>query len=199
MAIPASGGRPEAPSAINRLAETLGIVAAGFVVGGIAFVLFVWILGRFGGADRSEDSIAPARPPRAEDHARGGASQVRPAWLDTATAPRARLAPERVAASPRQNRLVAEGSDPASRQTTAEGSDPPPAPGPQPTAAQRIQVESIDYDDDPARRRVTLRLGTGLVTLQQRQSAHGLEVQLIQPDGAYVRRGGDVFLVTPAR
>ncbi len=61
---PASGEPPEPPSAVDRVAETLGIVAAGFVVGGIAFALFVWLLGRIGGGEVGRTPSSPARPPR---------------------------------------------------------------------------------------------------------------------------------------
>jgi len=38
-----------------------------------------------------------------------------------------------------------------------------------------------------------------VVTLREHESAHGIEVQLIQPDGVYVRRGAEVFMLAPRR
>ena len=60
-------------------------------------------------------------------------------------------------------------------------------------------MTSIQYSDDSSRRRVVLRLdGGGAVTLRERESVRGVEVQLIQPDSVYVRRGTDVFVLAPS-
>jgi hypothetical protein len=58
-------------------------------------------------------------------------------------------------------------------------------------------VESIDLAGGAGQRSATLRINGRRVTLGQRESADGVEVQLITPDGVYVQRGGDVFLVSP--
>jgi hypothetical protein len=62
-----------------------------------------------------------------------------------------------------------------------------------------LQVESVEYDVPAARRSVTLLLNGDRVTLREGESADGVSVQLITPDGAYLQRGGEVFLAAPRR
>jgi hypothetical protein len=62
-----------------------------------------------------------------------------------------------------------------------------------------LQVESVDYDVPAARRSVTLLLNGDRVTLREGESADGVSVQLITADGAYLQRGGEVFLAAPRR
>jgi len=68
------------------------------------------------------------------------------------------------------------------------------------SAPSQLEVAAIDYSPDVTRRAVTLRMnGAGVITLRERESAHGIEVQLIQPDGVYVRRGAEVFMLAAPR
>jgi hypothetical protein len=67
------------------------------------------------------------------------------------------------------------------------------------TDVRSFQVESVEYNVPAARRSVTLRLNGDRVTLREGESADGVSVQLITPDGAYLQRGSEVFLATPPR
>ncbi len=181
----------EPPSNVNRAVATLGIGAIGLVVGALVLLLSIWI---------SSLVRAPALPPAPAPPAQAPADDAQApapshlAWLDKVDPPRARIdrgapaAPERPARSlaGRQDRVMAE--PPASDAET-----PASAPG-------QLEVATIDYSPDAARRAVTLRLnGASVVTLREHESAHGIEVQLIQPDGVYVRRGAEVFMLAPRR
>ena len=181
----------EPPSNVNRAVATLGIGAIGLVVGALVLLLSIWI---------SSLVRAPALPPAPAPPAQAPADDAQApapshlAWLDKVDPPRARIdrgapaAPERPARSlaGRQDRVMAE--PPASDAET-----PASAPG-------QLEVAAIDYSPDAARRAVTLRLnGASVVTLREHESAHGIEVQLIQPDGVYVRRGAEVFMLAPRR
>ena len=58
-------------------------------------------------------------------------------------------------------------------------------------------MSGIRYSSSPTERAVTLEVDGGSpVTLHQGESAGELEVQLILPDGVYVRRGGHVWMVS---
>ncbi|TMB53335.1 MAG: hypothetical protein E6J56_13610 [Deltaproteobacteria bacterium] len=64
----------------------------------------------------------------------------------------------------------------------------------------RIQVGAIRYSQAPPERTVTLAIDGGTpLTLHQGESTGDLEVQLILPDGVYVRRGGHVWMVSADR
>ena len=169
IAIPA-----EQPTTVNRAAEVVGIVSIGLVLGALAFLLFLGISGvlrAFASRERPVSTVAAET-----------SSPVRPAWLETADPPRARIG--RTAAEPARA-AVAERPVREARADTSGSS--------------AIEVADIDYSSDAARRSVTLRLDGSVVRLHERQSEQGIEVQSIQPDGVYVRRGGDVFMVAPTR
>jgi len=183
----------EPPSNVNRAVATLGIGAIGLVVGALVLILSIWI-------SSLVRATAPPAPPAPAPPAQAPADDAQApapshlAWLDKVDPPRARIdgrapaAPERPARSlaGRQDRVMAE--PPASDAET-----PASAPG-------QLEVAAIDYSPDAARRAVTLRLnGASVVTLREHESAHGIEVQLIQPDGVYVRRGAEVFMLAPRR
>ncbi len=101
---------------------------------------------------------------------------------------------------------------PAERRSRAATSPPPAAPvrpaAPAPSVARpepplrsagepRIQVSGIRYSSSPPERAVTLEVDGGSpVTLHQGESMGELEVQLILPDGVYVRRGGHVWMLS---
>ena len=183
----------EPPSNVNRAVATLGIGAIGLVVGALVLILSIWI-------SSLVRATAPPAPPAPAPPAQAPADDAQApapshlAWLDKVDPPRARIdgrapaAPERPARglAGRQDRVMAE--PPASDAET-----PASAPG-------QLEVAAIDYSPDAARRAVTLRLnGASVVTLREHESAHGIEVQLIQPDGVYVRRGAEVFMLAPRR
>jgi len=183
----------EPPSSVNTAVATLGIGAIGLVVGALVLLLSVWIASQVR-ATGSHDEPAPAAPARAPADDAQAPAPSHLAWLDKVDPPRARIdrgapaAPERPARSlaGRQDRVMAE--PPASDAET-----PGSAPG-------QLEVAAIDYSPDAARRAVTLRLNGGsVVTLREHESTHGIEVQLIQPDGVYVRRGAEVFMLAPRR
>ena len=90
---------------------------------------------------------------------------------------------------------------PPATQSAAAPAEPPASDAETPASAPgQLEVAAIDYSPDAARRAVTLRLnGASVVTLREHESAHGIEVQLIQPDGVYVRRGAEVFMLAPRR
>jgi len=194
----------EPPSNVNRAVATLGIGAIGLVVGALVLILSIWISSL---VRATAPPLPPPAPPAPAPPAQAPAPPAQApaddaqapapshlAWLDKVDPPRARIdgrapaAPERPARSlaGRQERVMAE--PPASDTET-----PASAPG-------QLEVAAIDYSPDAARRAVTLRLnGASVVTLREHESAHGIEVQLIQPDGVYVRRGAEVFMLAPRR
>ena len=163
----------EQPTTANRAVETLGIATIGLVLGALGFVVFIGISSvlRATGARESHPAVPIADEP----------APARPAWLDTADPPRAQLGGR---AGARPDELVRPGAE-----SRAETSRP-----------GRIEVAAIDYSPQAGRRAVTLRLdGSTEVTLGERQSARGIEVQLIQPDAVYLRSGAEVFMVSPGR
>ena len=166
----------ERPPAVNRTAEVIGIVSIGLVLGALAFLLFIGLSGVL-------RALASRERPPASTVTVEAPSPVRPGWLETADPPRARVerpVPEPVRAVVAERRV---------REARADTSG----------SSSAIEVADIDYSPDAARRAVTLRLDGSVVRLHERQSEQGIEVQSIQPDGVYVRRGGDVFMVAPTR
>ena len=83
---------------------------------------------------------------------------------------------------------------PAARPVPPEASPAVPA-----RDVRSLRVESVEYDVPAARRSVTLLLNGDRVTLREGESADGVSVQLITPEGAYLQRGSEVFLVTSGR
>lgn len=60
----------------------------------------------------------------------------------------------------------------------------------------RVQLKSINYSQDTARRSVTLMIeGGSSITLHEGESARDIEVQLILPRMVYLREGATVFAV----
>jgi hypothetical protein len=183
----------EQPTAVNRVAETLGIAAIGLVLGALGFLLFIGLSGLMRAPTSQDDppptsaSEAPAAAPAPRGRGTGTdpVAAARPAWLETADPPRARVEPNAPATPEEPVRTAAERP---ARQA-----------GGAPTGAAPVEIVGIDYSPDGARRAATLRLDGTVVKLHERESAHGVEVQLIERDGVYVRRGADVFMVAPAR
>jgi hypothetical protein len=167
----------EQPTTVNRAAETLGIATIGLVLGALGFLLFIGLSGLMRAPDAHEDP-APTSGTEAP-------AAARPAWLETADPPRARVEPN----------APAKPDEPV----RAAGAPPARPAGGAPSGAAPVEIIGIDYSPDGARRAATLRLDGTVVKLHERESARGVEVQLIQRDGVYVRRGADVFMVAPAR
>ena len=63
-----------------------------------------------------------------------------------------------------------------------------------------VQVRQIFYANDISERAVSLRVNGGpAVILHQGESAQGVVVQLITRTGAYIRRGGSIYMVSAKR
>lgn len=161
---------PDQPGAGHRAVETVGIASIGLVVGVIAFLGFYGVFGILGTAAPTD----PAATPGADAPAAS-----RPAWLERADPPRARLDPKPDAAP---------AEKPARQRST------------QTSGTGRVAVVGIEYSANPTERVATLRLDDEtVVRLHERESARGVEVQLIQSDGIYVKRGGEVFMLAVSR
>jgi len=166
----------EPPSRVNGGMETVGLAAIGLVIGALLFVGVTAAWSLFPAAwSRVATVVTAARArvdaPSVATHATG-----RPAWLEGADPPRARLA-----------QATSGAERPRTREIRAGGS--------------AVEVTALSYSPDPGRRSVALRLDNGeVVSLHEHDSARGVEVQLIDKDGVYVRRGGDVTrLSAPAQ
>jgi len=179
-------GVAQTPNAAPRRGSGIPLaLAGGLVAGGLVVAVYLWSGGPTAPPNGSEGtSVRPA--PTA------GPSQGRPAWLDGAEAPMARVtsgdAPSAVPNAipvPAPALPAAPADVRPARQVTAD--------------VRSFQVESVEYDVPAARRSVTLRLNGDRVTLREGESADGVSVQLITPDGAYLQRGSEVFLATPRR
>jgi hypothetical protein len=111
-----------------------------------------------------------------------------PAALRESDPPRARVTAMEtsgpVDAPPRPARSLASARTPRARAL------------PRPRGEPAVQVRSLSYSAVPEERAVALSVGGGgPVTLREGESARGVQVQLILPDGAYVRHGGQIFAV----
>jgi hypothetical protein len=167
---PVTGGiaaPAEQPTAANRTVEVVGVVTIGLALGALGFFLFI-ALASLLHATASHEEPAPVADaePRAT---------ARPSWLDTAEPPRAYLG--------RQT------TEPRVAAARPKSEAPPPS-------SAAIDIDAIEYSPDTAQRAVRLRIDDTVVRLRERESARGLEVQSIQPNGVYVRRGGDVFMLS---
>ena len=178
---------PPADAPAPAAARALGLaipIFGGLAIGVVLFGLFLW-------SAALRPSAEPSAMP-ASGTAKEPDTPDRPGWLEKAEPPRARV--DRGTAAPAIDHAPARRPAP----------EPPPAPSPaaEPTrpaprasSAGRVVVESIAYGPSVPERAATLRLDGRRVTLHQRESAEGIEIQLIMPDGVYVQRGTDVFLV----
>jgi len=99
-----------------------------------------------------------------------------PTSLSLSDPPRARVMTASTAASATQRRPAAD----------------PPRPSDEPS----VHVRSLRYSPLPAERAVELAVADARpVTLREGQSVGGVQVQLITPEGVYVRHGGQIFAV----
>jgi len=62
-----------------------------------------------------------------------------------------------------------------------------------------VVVESISYSENGGARVATIRYHGRRVTLRQHETVGDIEVQLIMPNGVYVQRGGEVYLLPVTR
>ncbi len=68
------------------------------------------------------------------------------------------------------------------------------------SASRAVRLESVHYGESLGARTVTLAVdGAAPVSLRQGESVGDVEVQLVLPGGAYVRRGADIFAVGDVR
>jgi hypothetical protein len=164
---------PEQAGAGHRAVEAVGIASIGLVVGIVAFLGFYGIFGMLGTA-------APTDSPATTGT--DAPAATRPAWLERADPPRARLDPK---SAPADAAPAEKPAKPRASQTSGAG---------------RVAVVAVEYSPNPVERVATLRLDDEtVVRLHERESARGLEVQLIQSDGIYVKRGGEVFMLAVSR
>lgn len=185
----------EPPSVVNRSMATAGIIAIGLAVGALVFGLGTWLFGlvpalfsrvdapvRTAPVSVAPKPLAPPAPPAPPEPE--APTAARPTWLETADPPRALVGAATSGTSEPATRSASERPRPVVGRVMTDGA---------------VEVAAIHYSPDVTRRSVALRLeGGDVVTLREHQSAHGIEVQLIESDGVYVRRGGDVSRLTPA-
>ena len=180
---------------------TAGGVAAGILMVGIAAV--VVFSSHSGPAPVARvptapvpvaPSVALAPPPPPPVSARGvpklptAVPVVKPAPPRPAAAPVPREPAATTAAPPVQVQAPQPAVTPRRTEPVRAGNEP------------RIQVGAIRYSQAPPERTVTLAIDGGTpLTLHQGESTGDLEVQLILPDGVYVRRGGHVWMVSADR
>jgi len=184
-------GVPVAPAPSEAFPRGRGVplaLAGGLAAGVLVAAVYLW--------SSAPDAAPPSSPAVTPGRAAAAAapSQGRPAWLDGAEAPMARVTSN---APPSEVPVPSREVAPAPALPAA-----PPDVKPQRSATADVgsfQVESVDYNVPAARRSVTLRLNGDRVTLREGESADGVSVQLITPDGAYLQRGSEVFLATPPR
>jgi hypothetical protein len=120
--------------------------------------------------------------------------------IDTPVAPAPRVeraAPVAVPVAPTSP--PSPSAPPAAAATVPRPAEPAARPTPRPAGAPDVRVSVLIYSRTPARRSVARSIdGAGLVTLREGQTAHGLEVVEILPDGAQLAWEGARFTV-PAR
>ena len=84
-----------------------------------------------------------------------------------------------------------DGGDEAASAPSAEASVAPRAAG--------LSLVSVRYGDSRGERTATLRIDGSPVVLHEGETASGIELQLVTPTGAYVRRGGEVLMLESSR
>lgn len=170
------------PGATRRAAGAFIPVIGGLAVGMVVFGLYAW------GPHLVAEPPAPGTT--ASPVAEPAGTPERPPWLDRADAPRARVDP---------------GPAPAAAPTRAAGAtagtaDDEPRDDPRPSSSGgQVAVEAIKYSDEVGARVATIRFKGRRVTLRQRESIDGIEVQLIMPNGVYVQRGAETYLLPLSR
>jgi hypothetical protein len=211
----------DTPGRVDRAFDAAMPIVGGAVVGAVVLGVALWALSSLRFSSPSSAPVAPAAAPEAATpaaptwldtaeapRARMGTAAVaeRAPRVEVARVP-APEAPRTVEHAAEPERRVAER--PAAPPPSAAPREEPPRTAAAPVAAAPprpaakpergtgpLVVEMIHYSPVAAERTATLRVNGRRVTLHQRESAEGVEVQLIQPDGVYVQRGAEVFLAT---
>jgi hypothetical protein len=184
------------PGVTRRAAGAVIPILGGVAVGIVAFGLWAWAPGIVQ-STRDLATTTPAQAPASD-----APPAERPNWLDTAEAPRARVTPGATApaaptAPPRRTAAV-DAATTAPAPPAAAPAEAPDAPAPARSGGQ-VAVEAISYAADPGQRVATMRVHGKRVTLRQREAVDGIEVQLIMPNGVYVQRGSEVYLLPLSR
>jgi hypothetical protein len=180
-----AAGAEEERAPLRRAAEVLGIVAFGLALGVAGFGLFVW-LGVPGEVEpEAQAPFAAAVPARVDAPTAAPAPQTLapaapapsvPAWLARMGPPRGR---------------VDGGDDDARAEPAAEAAVAPRGAG--------LSLVRVRYGESRSERTATLRIDGNPLVLHEGESAEGIELQLVTPNGAYVRRGGEVLMLAPSR
>ena len=189
----------EPTSPTRRASGALIPLTGGLAIGILAFGVYAWGPSLLALRPASEPSPRPGSDTGMSARPADTATTERPAWLDTADAPRARVnrgatsapAPERPAASTARDPAATAVPEPASEEARAE-----PRPS---TSGGQVAVESIAYAANAAERTATMRFHGRRVTVRQRESIDGIEVQLIMPNGVYLQHGSEVYLLPLTR
>ena len=177
-----ASGEPEERSPTRRAAEILGIVAFGLALGGVGFAAIVWL-----GSPDAPKTPAPTAASTSPVREPAPAPAASPALTPAAPAPPvpgwlARMGP------PRGH---VDGGDDAASAPSAEASVAPRAAG--------LSLVSVRYGDSRGARTATLRIDGSPVVLHEGETVSGIELQLVTPTGAYVRRGGEVLMLESSR
>jgi hypothetical protein len=176
----ASEAAEEERTPLGRAAELLGIVAFGLALGGVGFAIVVWLGSPDAPTAPAATVATPARGPATPAPAAPALTPAAPAppvpgWLARMGPPRGRV----------------DGGDAAGAVPAA---DAPGAPRP-----AGLSLVSVRYGDSRGSRTATLRIDGSPVVLHEGETAYGIELQLVTPAGAYVRRGGEVLMLEPSR
>jgi len=62
-----------------------------------------------------------------------------------------------------------------------------------------MSLVRVHYSESRSERTATLRIDGSAVVLHEGETVQGIELQLVTADGAYVRRGGEVLMLSPSR
>ena len=196
---------PETPSGAARRATGAVIpILGGLAVGVVAFGIYAWgpRIAR-PPATIEPAAVAPAPATPAAD----AQPAERPNWLDTADAPRAKVGRTATAPATPESAVTADrpAAAPAKPASDAVAADAPHDETPTQRADSgtssggQVAVEKIAYSENAAERVVTMRFKGRRVTLRQREAIDGIEVQLILPNGVYVQKGTETYLLPLSR
>jgi hypothetical protein len=175
-----AAGEAEERTSTRRAAELLGIVAFGLALGGIGFAAIVWL--------GSPGAPAPPAPAASAPSAREPAPAAAPALAPAAPAPPVPGWLTRM--GPPKGRVEG-GDDARSASSAVESAAAPRAAG--------LSLVSVHHGNSRGTRTATLRIDGSPVVLHEGETAYGIELQLVTPAGAYVRRGGEVLMLEPRR
>ena len=189
---PSDPPRSTAHRAVGAFIPVMG----GLSIGVLAVAAYLWsptvVVAPTPATPAPSSAPAPATTPEASAPPKLG-------WLDTADVPRAKVSRGATATATAPTQAPAAPAEPAD-----SPADEPPAPervGVKPPSATsgQVAVESIRYAANALERVATMRIGGRRVTLRQRESVDGIEVQLIMPNGVYLQRGSEVYLIPYTR